>query len=52
MIRDYLPEALADDRERFPTIDAVADILGDVRVEPVPIPADCEDGFFEAHYVG
>jgi SAM-dependent methyltransferase len=50
MIRDYLPEALADDRERFPTIDAVADILGDARVEPVPIPADCEDGFFEAHY--
>ncbi|HEV3320328.1 MAG TPA: methyltransferase domain-containing protein [Solirubrobacteraceae bacterium] len=50
MISDYLPEALADDRERFPTIDAVADILGDARVEPVPIPADCEDGFFEAHY--
>ncbi|HEV3321411.1 MAG TPA: methyltransferase domain-containing protein [Solirubrobacteraceae bacterium] len=50
MIRDYLPEALTDDRERFPTIDAVADILGDARVEPVPIPADCEDGFFEAHY--
>lgn len=50
MIRHYLPEALADDRERFPTIDAVTDILGDARVEPVPIPADCEDGFFEAHY--
>jgi hypothetical protein len=50
MIRDYLPEALTDDRERFPAIDAVADILGDARVEPVPIPADCEDGFFEAHY--
>jgi hypothetical protein len=50
MIRDYLPEALADDRERFPTIDAVAEILGGARVEPVPISADCEDGFFEAHY--
>jgi hypothetical protein len=50
MIRDYLPEALADDRERFPTIDAVADILGDARVESVPLSADCEDGFFEAHY--
>jgi SAM-dependent methyltransferase len=50
MIGDYLPEALADDRERFPTIDAVADILGGARIEPVLIPADCEDGFFEAHY--
>jgi SAM-dependent methyltransferase len=34
MMSDYLPEALADDRERFPTIDAVADILGGARVEP------------------
>jgi SAM-dependent methyltransferase len=50
MMSDYLPEALADDRQRFPTIDAIADILGGVRIEPVPIPADCEDGFFEAHY--
>lgn len=50
MMSDYLPEALADDRERFPTIDAVADMLGGARVEPVPIPADCEDGFLEAHY--
>jgi SAM-dependent methyltransferase len=50
MMSDYLPEALADDRERFPMIDAVADILGDARVEPIPIPADCEDGFLEAHY--
>jgi SAM-dependent methyltransferase len=50
MIRDYLPEALTDDRERFPTIDAVTDILSDARVEPIPIPADCKDGFFEAHY--
>jgi SAM-dependent methyltransferase len=45
MISDYLPEALADDRERFPTIDAITDILGNARVEPIPIPADCEDGF-------
>lgn len=50
MISDYLPEALADDRERFPTIDAVADILGGASIEPILIPADCEDGFFEAHY--
>jgi SAM-dependent methyltransferase len=50
MMSDYLPEALTDDRQRFPPIDAIADILGGARVEPIPIPADCEDGFFEAHY--
>jgi SAM-dependent methyltransferase len=50
MMSDYLPEALADDRQRFPTIDAITDILGNARVEPVPIPTDCEDGFLEAHY--
>jgi len=50
MMSEYLPEAIADDRERFPTIDAITNILGNARVEPIPIPADCEDGFFEAHY--
>jgi SAM-dependent methyltransferase len=50
MISDYLPEALADDRERFPTISTIVGILGDARVQPIAIPADCEDGFFEAHY--
>jgi SAM-dependent methyltransferase len=50
MITDYLPEALADDRERFPAIEAVTKILKPASVEPIPIPADCTDGFFEAHY--
>ena len=50
LLSDYLPEALADDRRRFPPIDQVTDILGDARVESIPIPADCTDGFFEAHY--
>lgn len=50
MMSEYLPEALADDRQRFPTIDAIAESLGGARVKPIPIPADCKDGFFEAHY--
>jgi SAM-dependent methyltransferase len=50
MLKDYLPEALADDRLRFPTIDAITTVLGHARVEPIPIPADCTDGFLEAHY--
>lgn len=50
MILDYLPEALADDRRRFPTIDAVIEALDGGTVQPVPIPSDCTDGFFESHY--
>jgi SAM-dependent methyltransferase len=50
MIADYLPEALADDRLRFPSIEAIVEILGGASVEAIPIPSDCTDGFFEAHY--
>lgn len=50
LISDYLPEALADDRERFPTFDQIAAALGGGRIEPVTVPADCTDGFFEAYY--
>ncbi len=50
MLSDYLPEALADDRGRFPTIAQVTEALGGAHVESIPIPADCTDGFFEAYY--
>jgi SAM-dependent methyltransferase len=50
MLRDYLPEALADDQRRFPSIGQIAEALGEVVVESIPIPADCSDGFFEAYF--
>jgi SAM-dependent methyltransferase len=50
MLTDYLPEALADDRGRFEPLATLAGALGGARVEAVPIPADCCDGFFEAYY--
>jgi SAM-dependent methyltransferase len=50
MLTDYLPEALTDDRRRFVTIDAITEQLEGARVDAVPVPADCTDGFFEAHY--
>jgi SAM-dependent methyltransferase len=50
MLADYLPEALADDRERFRPVDEVAALLGGARIEPVPIPRDCRDGFFEGYW--
>lgn len=50
LLADYLPEALADDRRRFPSIEEVVDMLGEARVESIPIPADCSDGFLEAYF--
>src|SRR3954454_18133761 len=44
LVRDYLPESQAWEQARFPTIDRVVALLGgDVSVEPVPVPHDCED---------
>ena len=50
MISDYLPEALEDDRRRFPTITQITSALGGASVLAIPIPSDCSDGFFEAFY--
>lgn len=48
---DYLAEGLEIELPRFPAIDAVAAALGGrTRVERLPTPADCIDGFFEAFW--
>ena len=49
--RDYLGEALDAERPRFGTTDEVAAALGgNTRVETIPTPADCQDGFFQAFW--
>lgn len=51
LIDDYLPEVLADNRERFPSIQQTVDALGgNAAVHTIHIPEDCSDGFFEAFY--
>jgi SAM-dependent methyltransferase len=45
LCREYLPEIVAHDRRMFPTIERLEAILPGVRVEAVPAPADCSDGF-------
>jgi SAM-dependent methyltransferase len=48
---EHLAEGLEIERPRFPTIDDVATALGGrTRVEHIPTPADCSDGFFEAYW--
>jgi hypothetical protein len=48
---DFLAEGIALERPRFPAVTAVAQALGGrTRIEAIPTPADCEDGFFEAFW--
>jgi SAM-dependent methyltransferase len=47
---EYFPELAADDVAGFPSLaDQVAAVRA-TRVTPVPIPHDCQDGFYGAHW--
>jgi len=48
LTRDYLPE-VADLVAGRPPLSELASAIG-ARIEPVPIPWDCADGFFEAYW--
>ena len=49
--KQHLAEGLELERPRFPPLEVVAAALGGrTRVETVPTPADCIDGFFEAYW--
>jgi hypothetical protein len=49
--RDYVPEAIEGERDRgLWTVDEIAAALAPVRVEVVPVPWDCTDGFFGAYW--
>ncbi len=48
LTRDYLPE-FAELVAGRPTVGELADAIG-ARIEQVPIPWDCADGFFEAYW--
>lgn len=49
-IRDYAPELIPSERERCVPFPILRRALGRVTVEPLPIPADCTDGFFAAYW--
>lgn len=49
--RDYFAKAIALEQPRFGTLDEVAaELGGKMRIERMPTPADCTDGFFEAFW--
>jgi SAM-dependent methyltransferase len=49
-IRDYAPELIPTERAKCPPIGVLRQALGLLTVVPLPIPADCADGFFAAYW--
>jgi len=47
---DYLPASWRIEERRTPSLERVVEGLGGARVEPVPIPVDCRDGFLCAYW--
>lgn len=45
LCRDYLPEIVEHDRRTFPSIEQLIAILPSVRIDTIPVPGDCADGF-------
>jgi SAM-dependent methyltransferase len=51
LVREYLPEIAALEEGRgAPALSAVADAVAPARVEVVPVPHDCVDGFQAAYW--
>ena len=50
LINQYIPEILALDVPRFPSMAELSHCLGQLEVRPVPIPHDCQDGFLGAFW--
>ena len=47
---DYFPALLKLDEAAMPSMERYADWLGEVVIDPVPIPHDCTDGFLAAYW--
>ena len=47
---EYFPALVDDDVRNFPSLADQAGALRAIRVTAVPIPADCRDGFYGAHW--
>jgi len=50
-LADYMPELITAERQRYPAIQHIREVLGGTStVTPVAVPADCVDGFTEAFF--
>ncbi|MEO9468141.1 class I SAM-dependent methyltransferase [Parasphingorhabdus sp.] len=49
-LADYIPEIVELDQPIMPKMMEYGRILGDVRIEDIPVPHDCTDGFLGAYW--
>lgn len=50
LLEEYLPQAAVFDGARAVAVDRLVTLLGGARVETVPVPHDCTDGFLAAFW--
>lgn len=50
LTRDYFPEIYSMDKNTFPGREEFSRYFDDVKIETVPIPASCKDGFLAAFW--
>ncbi|MER6345107.1 class I SAM-dependent methyltransferase [Streptomyces sp. NPDC001595] len=50
LLDEYLPELAAVDETRAVAVDRLVTLLGGARIETVPVPHDCTDGFLAAFW--
>ncbi|MFE1441719.1 class I SAM-dependent methyltransferase [Streptomyces sp. NPDC058739] len=50
LLKEYLPEAAAFDERRAVPVERLVALLGGARVETVPVPHDCTDGFLASFW--
>jgi hypothetical protein len=49
-VSEYLPQVAAFDRGRAVPLERLTALLAAARIEPVPVPHDCTDGFGAAYW--
>jgi SAM-dependent methyltransferase len=50
LLSEYLPEAVEVDRAMAVPVDRLATLLGGARIEAMPVPHNCTDGFAAAYW--
>ena len=50
LTRDYFPEIHEMDKAIFPDLEELNEHFDDIIMKPLPIPSDCQDGFFAAFW--
>lgn len=50
LTRDYFPEIYAMDQRIFPALEELNEHFAEVKIRPLQIPSDCQDGFLAAFW--